>query len=299
MITMQRSLIVFGIIGSIISFYHISGYILQRKDDAERERKLKAYNESKAKIEMEERKRKSLLKKHDSDVDKIIYKILIAKQYLQIIIKNMNDFEVMPHDKKAFQHWKQDNEGLMDFFDFEEIVKYFKEYSEDNLWYSKSGLEKLLEDNFEPESCIMYADDKLGLSRNEQLVDGPKYGGTEVENANGRFEHVNKRVERVMKKLPGTDRGYVYVLTNPSFYGLVKIGKTHRNPEERVRELSKLSGVPTPFEVSYSIIVGNCGLVEKIIHNKLSDHRVANNREFFKISVSEVAELINQIIRKL
>ncbi len=43
--------------------------------------------------------------------------------------------------------------------------------------------------------------------------------------------------------------GYVYVLMNSSMRGLVKIGKTEREPEERAKELSASTGVPTPFMV--------------------------------------------------
>lgn len=39
------------------------------------------------------------------------------------------------------------------------------------------------------------------------------------------------------------DTGLVYVLINPSMEGLIKVGKTTRNPKERADELSKVTGV--------------------------------------------------------
>lgn len=46
--------------------------------------------------------------------------------------------------------------------------------------------------------------------------------------------------------------GHIYILVNPSMEGLVKIGKTTRDPESRARELSQATGVPTPFYVAFS-----------------------------------------------
>jgi hypothetical protein len=47
------------------------------------------------------------------------------------------------------------------------------------------------------------------------------------------------------------DKGYIYILINPYFKGLVKIGKTTRSSEERALELSKHSGIPAEFVVAY------------------------------------------------
>lgn len=45
--------------------------------------------------------------------------------------------------------------------------------------------------------------------------------------------------------------GYVYILENDSFKDLVKIGSTKYDGHKRARELSRSSGVPTPFRVAY------------------------------------------------
>jgi hypothetical protein len=47
------------------------------------------------------------------------------------------------------------------------------------------------------------------------------------------------------------DSGFIYVLINVSMDGLVKIGKTQRDPEKRAIELSSATGVPTPFIVAF------------------------------------------------
>src|SRR5581483_11866894 len=49
------------------------------------------------------------------------------------------------------------------------------------------------------------------------------------------------------------DNGYVYVLSNATMPGLLKIGKTTRSSDERARELSRSTSVPSRFVVEYEI----------------------------------------------
>lgn len=86
------------------------------------------------------------------------------------------------------------------------------------------------------------------------------------------------------------DQGFVYAMINPSLEGLVKVGKTQKSPKERAEELSKATGVPTPFVVVYEIAVNNCSKAEKFVHTMLEEKgvRLTNNREFFCTSVTEV-----------
>jgi len=79
--------------------------------------------------------------------------------------------------------------------------------------------------------------------------------------------------------------GYIYVLTNPSIQDIVKIGKTQRSPDERAKELSLATGVPTPFIVVYQSYFSDCDKAEIFIHTKLDKYRVVNNREFFKVAI--------------
>jgi hypothetical protein len=65
--------------------------------------------------------------------------------------------------------------------------------------------------------------------------------------------------------------GYVYVLINSAAKGLVKIGKTNKDPEERARELSSATGVPSPFIVVYSAFFDDCNIAEIFIHNLLNE----------------------------
>ncbi|GDX84734.1 hypothetical protein LBMAG43_07760 [Methylococcaceae bacterium] len=90
------------------------------------------------------------------------------------------------------------------------------------------------------------------------------------------------------------NRGYIYVLANSAMPDLVKVGKTTRTPAERAAELSKVTGVPTPFIVVYEQLVDDCTAAEEFVHTMLQQkgYRESDNREFFRAPVSEVIQII-------
>ena len=77
---------------------------------------------------------------------------------------------------------------------------------------------------------------------------------------------------------------------------MVKIGKTTKDPEVRVKELSRATGIPTPFKLIYQIFVSNCDVVEKEIHFELQNNGLRNtsNREFFNIETFKAIELFKE-----
>jgi hypothetical protein len=83
----------------------------------------------------------------------------------------------------------------------------------------------------------------------------------------------------------------VYVLTNEAMEGLVKIGRTTTNVEQRIRELDNTS-LPLPFQCFYAGEVANSSLVEGKLHRIFADKRIRNNREFFRIDPNQVREAI-------
>lgn len=93
------------------------------------------------------------------------------------------------------------------------------------------------------------------------------------------------------------NKGYVYVMINPSYEGLVKIGKTTREPEERAKELSASTSVPTPFVVVYKRLFKNCHVAEMTAHEILGErgYRINDSREFFSVSISDAIDIILQI----
>jgi hypothetical protein len=98
-----------------------------------------------------------------------------------------------------------------------------------------------------------------------------------------------------------SNTGYIYVLINPSMAGLVKIGKTTRDPAGRARELSGATGVPSPFVVAYDAFFDDCSSAEEFVHALLEQngYRVSSNREFFSASVSEAIKAVMEAERVL
>lgn len=74
---------------------------------------------------------------------------------------------------------------------------------------------------------------------------------------------------------------YVYVLVNKSMPDMVKIGMTVRDVDERAKEISGATGVPTPWVPVYSFKCFNSYKLEQEIHEHLDAVRVAGNREMF------------------
>ncbi len=91
--------------------------------------------------------------------------------------------------------------------------------------------------------------------------------------------------------------GYIYILSNPSMPGILKIGFTNRETvEQRVRELSSATAVPEPFEVEYYCLTHDVEEIEKKIHQEFSAER-SPGKEFFKVSIWEAVTKTDLFIR--
>ncbi|MEN9418825.1 MAG: hypothetical protein RI988_2445 [Pseudomonadota bacterium] len=89
---------------------------------------------------------------------------------------------------------------------------------------------------------------------------------------------------------------FIYVLTNAAMPGLLKIGWTSRDPQERANELSSSTSIPTPFIVELAIRVTSGYESERRIFDALRDHRHTGNREFFRIEVQHAAKRVLELI---
>lgn len=89
--------------------------------------------------------------------------------------------------------------------------------------------------------------------------------------------------------------GFIYVLSNPSMPGIVKIGRSTRHPELRALELyNTSSGVPTPFVLEFAIYCKeDHEATEEDCHEELSYCRVNGSREFFRICVELAVEAVS------
>tara|TARA_B000000557_G_C20533492_1_gene341644 strand:- start:21 stop:614 length:594 start_codon:yes stop_codon:yes gene_type:complete len=75
----------------------------------------------------------------------------------------------------------------------------------------------------------------------------------------------------------------VYILTNEAMPGIIKIGWTDKNVEERMKELDKTS-TPVPFTCYFAKRVEDPTFVESKLHEAFDEFRIRDNREFFRMS---------------
>ncbi|GHT19641.1 hypothetical protein FACS1894189_8540 [Planctomycetales bacterium] len=103
-------------------------------------------------------------------------------------------------------------------------------------------------------------------------------------------------------------RGHVYLLTNPSMPGWVKIGKTDRAVEDRIKELNKPTEVPLGFRYVADIETDDCELVESKIHSIIDtlnsrlraqefddSGKVKRTREFFWLTPEAAIQVFKDV----
>lgn len=97
-----------------------------------------------------------------------------------------------------------------------------------------------------------------------------------------------------------TEDGLVYVLTNKSMPGLVKIGYSHKDKlENRIRSLSSKTGVPIPFDLEGYIYAEDPKALESYIHSFLDQKglRFNNKREFYQVAPKVALNLLPELRR--
>ena len=91
--------------------------------------------------------------------------------------------------------------------------------------------------------------------------------------------------------------GDIYILVNPAFPNLVKIGYAN-NVEKRVKSFNNNSGLPDPYHV-YATYKVKKRLEDLKLHNLIdsldSDLRHAKNREFYEMSPEKAYEILSAI----
>ncbi|HXB06387.1 MAG TPA: GIY-YIG nuclease family protein [Puia sp.] len=88
------------------------------------------------------------------------------------------------------------------------------------------------------------------------------------------------------------NQGIVYILVNPAFPNMIKIGMTN-NEDVKLRMAQIYStGVPLPFECVYAARVINPERVENALHTAFGPDRVNPKREFFEIDSAQAISII-------
>ena len=112
------------------------------------------------------------------------------------------------------------------------------------------------------------------------------------------WEKVTYFTKRPKKPIPtiGEGKEIIYVMSNPTFPGLLKIGYTGKEIEIRRKDLSRASGVPTPFKVEFIYKLHARGEeLEHEIHSYLKEYRTSNQREFFEMGLKQAIEAVKNV----
>lgn len=94
------------------------------------------------------------------------------------------------------------------------------------------------------------------------------------------------------------DYQYVYILSNKSMPGLIKIGFTNKTPQKRVEGLNRSTGVPMDFDIEWVFPCFNAIRLEKEVHEYFDGYRLRKNREFFRVDKETAKEAIRRIGEK-
>lgn len=97
------------------------------------------------------------------------------------------------------------------------------------------------------------------------------------------------------------EKGYVYILTNPSFKeDWIKIGQT-QDIEKRLKQLYKTC-IPLPFEIFATLKTSKYEDVEKQVKeniDELTKTRISKKREFFNISPEKALKVLQNFAATL
>ena len=105
--------------------------------------------------------------------------------------------------------------------------------------------------------------------------------------------------QRIKEKRP-KNFSYIYVMSNSAYKNLYKIGHSI-DPEKRAEELSRPTGVPGKFKVTFKlpVDVADAVLIESRVHEKLKKYRVRGNREFFAAKEDVIENTVIKIASEM
>ena len=109
----------------------------------------------------------------------------------------------------------------------------------------------------------------------------------------------NRPVETTTANPPAP--GWVYVLTHPAWesLGMVKIGRTGRDPRTRAAEITAVSGLLAPCSIAWCSPVSDMAAAEKAVHRMLGTRRVRKRRELFRVDTATAQQVVEAVPRSL
>lgn len=88
-----------------------------------------------------------------------------------------------------------------------------------------------------------------------------------------------------------TLRGWVYVVSNPSMAGLLKVGFSMKDPNIRVRDFDS-AATPTPYRLEFDMLVVEPRMVEQAAHSLLRSLNAG--KEWFRCSLDQAKDALLQ-----
>jgi hypothetical protein len=145
--------------------------------------------------------------------------------------------------------------------------------------------------------CLTLEEASQYYSKEEDKLGAPLMGFTLTKDPDDpKWDNVTYyTTRRKISAYKGEGRYYIYVLENDTMPGILKIGYTGKKPEERATQLSKSTGVPTPFRVVFATKCHDGEGMEYEVHQELKEYRVNNDREFFSCTLEEAQKAIEKI----
>lgn len=133
------------------------------------------------------------------------------------------------------------------------------------------------------------------LTKEEDGLNSPLIGFTLTPDDDGWDEAIYYTVRKRNNKVKGEGKEWVYILSNETMPGLLKIGYTKNHPEERSKQISSGTGVAVPYKVEWAYKCHNGEQLEGEVHQYLKEYRVNPKKEFFAIDLEEAKEIIEKI----
>ena len=114
---------------------------------------------------------------------------------------------------------------------------------------------------------------------------------TMADECQWRLNGMNERLD----EYSSTWGEFVYVLTNPSMPGIVKIGFTTTSPQQRIKEINSATGVIEKWNLEWSVECTEAHDLEKKTHEYLKEFRVSKNREGFYLHPTQAIAAVQKI----
>jgi hypothetical protein len=90
-------------------------------------------------------------------------------------------------------------------------------------------------------------------------------------------------------------KGFVYIISNPSLPGLVKVGYSMKDPGFRVKNDFDPAGLPDDYVIEYFALVDDPRDVEGRVHDILKSQNCHHKKEWFRAAPIEVVSVLRGV----